>query len=242
MKLNQTIAIEADAKKHAAESVSLAIGAFGRPQLFAGVSRTYQSKDDEGERLPAERSEVQYRLDQVVRKVADDLSRAFDLAATKDVANCEARADVTVGGKVLLENLPATHLLYLEKQLAELESFFKRVPTLDPAQRWSQDSADGLWKTAPVETVRSKKVPQVLVKYEATDRHPAQTEVWYEDAPVGTWMKVEASGAWPLTRVETIIGRIRELQAAVKTAREQANGVAVTEQRVGEAIFAHLLA
>ena len=43
------------------------------------------------------------------------------------------------------------------------------------------------WKTDPVRTIRTKKVPRNHVKAEATENHPAQAEVYYEDLPVAYW-------------------------------------------------------
>lgn len=40
----------------------------------------------------------------------------FDVVATQDFANCQAKADVMVEGRVLIKDAPVTHLLFLEKQ------------------------------------------------------------------------------------------------------------------------------
>jgi hypothetical protein len=171
-----------------------------------------------------------------------ELARLFDLTATKDFANCEAKADVTVDGEKLLEQVPATHLLFLEKQLTELEAFIRRLPTLDQAEHWDRDQAQGLWATRPVETVRTRKVPKNHVLSEATKEHPAQVQVYNEDVPEGRWTLVKFSGALPVPRVQEFLGRVRTLQAAVKTAREEANMHQVTDRKVGEAVFGYLFA
>ena len=61
-----------------------------------------------------------------------------------------------------------------------------------------------------------------------------------EDVPVGTWTLVKFSGALPQPRVRELLNRVRALQAAVKTAREEANMHQVTDQQVGEAVLGYL--
>lgn len=97
------------------------------------------------------------------------------------------------------------------------------------------------WKTEPVRTLRTKKVPRNHVKAEATEKHPAQVEVYYEDVPIGYWTTVKFSGgALPARRVNELLDRVEKLQQAVKFAREEANGAEVTDQRVGDAVFGYL--
>ena len=95
-------------------------------------------------------------------------------------------------------------------------------------------------KTEPVKTIKTRKVPRNHVKAEATEKHPAQVDVYYEDIPVGYWTTVKFSGALPAARVNELLGRVEALQTAVKFAREEANGTAVTDQHVGEAVFGYL--
>jgi hypothetical protein len=46
----------------------------------------------------------------------------------------------------------------------------------------------------------------------------------------------------PATRVAELVERVRTLQEAVKFAREEANGLEVAEQKVGEKLFNYLFA
>jgi hypothetical protein len=103
-----------------------------------------------------------------------------------------------------------------------------------------QDPSTDAWKTEPVRTLRTKKVPRNHVKAEATEKHPAQVEVYYEDIPVGYWTTVKFSGALPARRVNELLDRVEKLQQAVKFAREEANGVDVVDQRVGDSVFGYL--
>ncbi|GHA02395.1 hypothetical protein ACFOOM_09795 [Streptomyces echinoruber] len=240
-KLNQIIAVEKGVKSKALQDITAAHHKVQKPALLAGISRTYRPKDEEGEQLPPESTRVQVQAEDVLREMAASLTRLFDVTATKDWANRTARADVTVDGRTVLADVPVSYLLFLEKQLADLHAFVKKLPTLDAAESWTLDPSTDWWKTDPVRTIRTKKVPRNHVKAEATDKHPAQVEVYYEDVPIGYWTTVKFSGALPARRVNELVERVEKLQQAVKFAREEANGVEVTDQRVGDAVFGYLL-
>jgi len=59
----------------------------------------------------------------------------FDIVATQDWANCQAVADVVVDDQVILAQVPFTHLLFLEKQLLDIQTLVEKLPVLDPAER-----------------------------------------------------------------------------------------------------------
>jgi hypothetical protein len=136
--------------------------------------------------------------------------------------------------------VPVAYLLFLEKQLVDLNTFVRKLPVLDASEAWTQDPSTDDWKTEPVRTLRTKKVPRNHVKAEATEKHPAQVEVYYEDVPVGYWTTVKFSGALPARRVNELLERIERLQQAVKFAREEANAAEVTDQRAGDPVFGYL--
>jgi hypothetical protein len=184
-------------------------------------------------------SEVFVLVD-VLRKTAAVLTRLFDITATKDWANCAARADVVVDGRTLLREVPVAYLLFLEKQLTDLYTFVKKLPLLDAAEDWRFEESADYWRTEPVRTIRTKKVPRNHVKAEVTEKHPAQVEVYYEDIAVGYWTTVKFSGALPARRVNELLDRVEKLQHAVKFAREEANSMEITDQRTGEVVFGYL--
>jgi hypothetical protein len=241
-KLNQIIAVEKGVKGKSFQDLTEAHHAVQKPALLSGISRVYQPKDEEGEQLPPESTRVQVKTEEILRDMAASITRLFDVTATKDWANCDARADVTVDGRALLRDVPVTYLLFLEKQLTDLHTFVKKLPVLDAAESWTFDASADCYRTEAVRTIRTKKVPRNHVKAEATEHHPAQVEVYYEDIPVGYWSTTKFSGSLPARRVHELIARVEKLQAAVKFAREEANGAEVTDQRVGEAVFGYLFA
>ncbi|WP_018656415.1 hypothetical protein [Actinomadura flavalba] len=240
-KLNQIIAVEKGVRGKAQHALAEARRTTGTAALLSGISRSYQPKDEDGDEYPPESTKVQITAEQALRDTAAAVTRLFDVTATKDHANCEARADVVVEGRTLLTGVPVTHLLFLEKQIAELQALVARLPVLDAAESWTFDAATDVWRTDPVRTVKTKKVPFNHVKAEATDKHPAQVEVFYEDVAVGHWTTVKFSGALPARRVNELLERLDALSRAVKFAREEANGFEVTDREIGEVIFGYLL-
>ncbi|WP_328749352.1 MULTISPECIES: hypothetical protein [unclassified Streptomyces] len=241
-RLSQVVAVEKTRKTEAYGALTAAHHQVQKSPLLTGISRTYRPRDEEGEQLPAESTRVQLTVDGAIRDAVNGLVPFFDVTATKDWGNCNARADVKVGERVLVANAPVTYLLFLEKQLTSLHTFVEKLPVLDPAEEWTWDESTGIWRTRAYDTVRSKKVPRNHVKAEATERHPAQVEVYFEDVPVGTWTTVKYSGAAPATRRQAILDRLQALRDAVKFAREEANATEVTNQRPGAAVMNYLFA
>ena len=239
-RLNQIIAVEKGVKGKSFADLTEAHQNLQKTAPLAGISRSYQPKDEDGEQLPSESTRVQIKGDEVLRQVAATLTRLFDVTATKDWTNCVARADVVVDGQTIVADVPVSYLLFLEKQLVDLHTFVKKLPVLDAAESWVRDDSTDSWRTEPVRTFRTKKVPRNHVKAEATEKHPAQVEVYYEDVAVGYWTTVKFSGALAAKQVNEILERLLRLQTAVKFAREEANNVEAIDQKVGAAFFGYL--
>jgi hypothetical protein len=238
MRLSQNLAIEADVRKQVDERRRVVDDLLASPQMFEGFTKTYTPKEDEGETQPPQGKRVQARVSDVLASLSLELGRLFDVTATKDWANTQARADVKVGETVILTQAPATFLLWLSKRLEELDKL--RLPTLDAEFGWEFDKGVGLHKTNEVKTLSSKKLSVPLTLYDATDKHPAQTQLVTEDKVVGTWTAVNVSGALSEEQVRAIKMRLRNLLAAVRSALEEANTITVTEHKVGEDILKYV--
>jgi len=239
-KLNQIIAIQAGKKTHAKEALTEAYHLLQKPDLLSGIARSYKPRDEGGELLPPENKFVQTKVKDLVGKISADLIEMFDVVATQDWANCQAKADVNVDGGTILKGVPVTHLLFLEKQLTDLHTFIEKLPVLDPAERWQYNAGQDCYASEPFQTTRSKKVPKTHVKYEATKEHPAQVEMYMEDVTAGTWTIIKYSGAIPAQEKNAMLERVRKLQDAVKAAREEANGLEVTRQKLGQRLLGYV--
>ena len=242
-KLHQIIAVEKGVKSRVMKNVTAAYHALQKAHtLFSGMAKTYQKKEDEGVDLPSKTQLVQANAEELLASVAEQMTELIDTVATKDAANCLAKADVVVDGRALLAGVPATHLLFLEKLLVDLQTTVNEMPVLDPAHNWKKDEGSGLFKSDPIKTTQMQKVQKPIVLYDATPEHPAQTQLITKDEIVGTWTQVLQSGAVTADRKKALQKRVQKLIKAVKFAREEANSVEATPKQHGEAIFNFLLA
>jgi hypothetical protein len=242
-KLNQILAIEKGAKAQVKSVTDRLYVQIQKTGLWNGFSKTYHPFDDEDtQQRPQEGVIVQVSGEDVLQQLSQAMGRLMDLTATKAIANTLAKADVVVDGEVVLEAVPVSQLLDLEKMLVDLATILGKLPTLDPTEDWHFDQNRGLQVTDPVFTVASKKVPKNHVKAPATDKHPAQVEVYPEDVPVGRWYTTKFSGAFPASRVKQLKERVEKLKVAVKFAREEANSVTITDAQYGAKVFGYLLA
>ncbi len=238
-KLNQVNAIVSGRKGEAEKAVTELYKLIQKDQLFSGRERTYRPMDDvNGQKLPPESQRVQQRADDLIRQAVAKWTDLWNLIYTQDSGNQQAKADLVVDGQTLLSGVPVTFLLFLDKQVNDLETFVSKLPTPDPAEEWSHDPNSGLLRSKANESLRTSKEPTVIVKYEATKEHPAQTELFTKDVPVGTWTQILYSGCLPTDRKNTLLERIKKLQDAVKQAKEQANLHEVQKQKAAEAVFA----
>jgi hypothetical protein len=204
------------------------------------MTKTYKPLDEDGEHFPPESQIVQQSVPDTFKDVEKTLSSLFDITATKDGANQTAKANLSVDGNVILKDVPATTLLFLEKQLTDLHTFVQKVPVLDPAHKWDFDAQASLYKTAEQLTSKSKKVHKPIVLAQATEHHPAQTQLVLEDQLVGHWTRTGLSGAIPGVDKTQLLERIQKLQKAVKFARESANQVEAPQRNISNKVFGYL--
>lgn len=244
--LNQVIAVRAGVKGDSEGRLTKNYHLLQRAELLRGLSRTYKPKDDDGFQYPGETTGVVVKVEKVLGDIAEDLVKLFDITAAVDWTNQHASADIVLlSGEqpwVLAADVPVSYLMFLEKALVNLETVVRKLPTLDPAEEWKYDPASDVYKSAAVQTVKTKKVRRNNVLAAATDRHPAQVESYTEDVPEGTWSTIKFSGALPAARVNKMLARITALAEAVKFAREQANLAAVVDPKPGRRIFEYLFA
>lgn len=222
MKLNQLIAIITGEKTQTQKKITELYKKIQHSDLFSGISRTYRPKDDEGDQLPPESKQVQLKNEQVLDEAEKIYSELWDLILAQDDANRYANANLVVDDQTILENLPVTYLMFLEKQLIDLRTLVDKIPELDPAEEWKKSDAQGVY-AGPIETLKTKKIPKNHVKAEATKEHPAQVEVYHEDVVIGTWSTLKFSGAMVPSVKNNMLKRIENLIKATKVAREEAN-------------------
>jgi len=236
-KLNQIIAVANGKKSRASSEVTRVHHLMQKPDLYSGINRTYTPKDDDGERRPPESKNVQYTVRAGITEVRAVLGELFDAVAAQDNTNCHAAADLTVGDRVLIAKCPVTTLLFLEKQLVDIHTFVDKLPTLDPSDTWTFDSVTDSYRSESHDTLATRKVPKAFVAYEATKEHPAQVQVYNEDVVVGSWRTTKFSGAIPAKDKNAMLARVRQLQEAVKLAREKANMEEVVDLKIADPVL-----
>ena len=239
--LHQILALEKDKKARSYREVTDAHHQLNPTNVkLSGITRTYQPKNEDGDKLPSESTLLQLQASTVLAQIKASLIDLFNITLTKDEANQKAKADLYVDEQLIARDVPVTYLLFMEKQLTDVITIVSKLPVLDPAEHWEWSPAADAY-AASSQTARTKKVPRNHVRAEATDKHPAQVEMYFEDEMVGTWTTTKYSGALSQVRVTKMQRRAVKLLQAVKTAREQANSLVVGDQpEIGEAVFGYL--
>jgi hypothetical protein len=238
MKLHQVIALVAG-KKARAQKLLTEVHHGWNEKAISGMTRTYIPKAEDGDQFPPESKQVHVQVASKIAAVVTKLAEYYDIVATQEGANTTAGAYMAVEG-LTLGVLPVTVILFLERQLVDLHAFVKTLPTLPADREWSWDENRNCYSTRAIETVKTTKIPAVLVKYEATKEHPAQTETYGKDLAVGIWTTTHLSSAIPEAEKAAMLARVEVLQDAAKAAREEANDIAATETHIGHELLAYV--
>jgi len=239
-KMHQVVAIESGTKTRVNRDLTDIYHNLQHKPGFDGLTKSYEPADEDGVQFPDEGLRVQHQGETLLQQMAEISTELFDVVVTKDRGNCEARADVVVDGQSLLQDIPATHLLFLEKQLVNVQTVVDKIPTLDPAHKWQRDEAGG-YRADPIKTTKTQKVPEVIRLAKATEHHAEQAQLVQVDRIAGNWTTVKLSGAISADRKKQLRDRIKTLLNAVKFARAEANSTEVDRREVGAKIFDYLL-
>lgn len=243
-KIHELIPAESDKVAAANALQAEAINTFAKKQdHFMGQIRDVQMYDERrAAENTREQKEVVETVDSKLAHVWESLAPAIDVTVTKENSNTapDARANVTIGGKIILGDVPATALLAMEKQLAKLRDLYTAIPTLDPSLTWEPDSnaaLPGVMRSKyAMEQHKTEKVPEVITLAPPTDKHPAQTQLVTMDKNVGKISTFKFSGNVSPARKAEWLRRITTLHTAVKEARQRANMAEVLPLTVAESI------
>jgi len=241
VRLSQVIAVEKQTKQKFNREGGDLHKLNQKAELFNGLQKVYEKKDEDGEDLPGEQKLVQQNAADNLAAYADLWRELLDTVATKDWGNADAYADLIVGDEVIVERAPVTYLLWLEKQLDDIKTVIAALPTLDPSEKWTYDPNIRQHATAPVKTARQKVVKRPLVKAAATEKHAAQVDLVDEQVITGYWSLTKFSGAMTAEEKRRYLDRAEQLRKAVKFAREEANSGRVERRQVADKIVGWLL-
>jgi hypothetical protein len=239
MKLNQLIAL-VGGRKAAVQKLLTKVHHGWKEDRFLGINRTYQPKNEDGDKFNPETRLIQLRAVDELKKVMEELSDFWNLVASQEKTNTQASSDVVVDGQVLLKAAPVTVLLFLEKQLTDLLTLVNNVPILSNDRVWKEDADNRCYVSQPEQTVKTRKEQTPLVKYHATKEFPAQTELVTSDVTIGWWTTVHMSGAIPESTRHDMAKRIEKVREAVKVAREEANCVNIVDMKIGQKLLSYI--
>lgn len=236
-KLNQIIAV-VQGKKSTGEKLLTEIYQHGlKNTSLVGFNRVYSPLMEDGEKFPNESQRLQSSVAESLRVLLPELTDYYDVVATQEQGNTRAAANIEVDNNVVLQNVPIGTLLFLEKRLEDLHTFVSNLPVLPSDKDWVFDKNRNAYVSYGHQTVKTQKVQEVIVRYEATKEHPAQTELVSVDRRIGNWNTTHISGAIPAQEREQYISKVRSLQVAVKKAREEANSIEVEQVSIGKNIL-----
>lgn len=244
-KLNQIIAIEKGTKTKVNKLISVVHHKLTKKDLFSGHARTFKPVDDDptkptGEKIPQDIMKVKYRVSDLINEAKNSWTELFNVTAMRDYGNTIAKADVIIDDKTILSQVPVSVLLFLEKQLDDLNAFMSKLPSLDPGEEWEYDPNQDMFSTKPSESIKYKRVTRPLVLYDATERHPAQVKEITEDILHGMWNTIKYSTALKTQDINKYVERVEKLRKAVKFAREDANSQELSKKDIGGPIFNYI--
>lgn len=228
-KLHELLAVEGDLKGAAEKILAETVNTFTKKEHhFTKRHKSYQPLEEGGEPFPPENQEMVTTVEAKLDHTAGIVGKYLNAMAEKELTNTEAKAQIIVDGVPLLqEELPATLLLALEGKLKQIREIYNSIPTLDPAETWKWDNQTRTFEADAKESFKLKKVMKNHVKAPATDKHPAQVEVYSEDVRVGKWTEKKWSGMLTPAQKSDLIAQIDKLTQAVKQARQRANDAQV---------------
>jgi len=254
--LHEVLAVERQKETHANKILDEAKKTFkDKGHLFEGHYRKLDMYTEEEitdksilQRQPAEDEERQ-ELGTTVSEKLDYIEKAlegfFDVEFQKEKTNQLAKADIIVSGKILARDIPATYLLFLERELARIRGVYDAIPTLDITVAWEPDTSLGrkgaMRAKFPIITGKTTKIIRPIILAEATDKHPAQVKAIDESVEVGKYTKTVWSGRVTPAIKSEILARIDLLLECVKKARTRANHQEVIgKDGIGKTIFNYL--
>lgn len=240
MKMNQVIAIANGEKSKAQKTITKIYQNLKKESLFDGISRRYTPKFEDGDVYPNEDKRVQLTVSSILLDVKDAMSDMLNIISTQDIGNCDAKANIVIDNNIIAEDVPVTHLLFLEKQMIDLKTLVSALPVLDPAEKWGNSQEMNVYKTETKENFKTKKVPKNHVLAEATDTHPAQVQVFTEDIVEGTWETIKFSGNIIQSDKDILLDKIEKMIKAIIFAREEANGMEVEKSNIGSTILEYI--
>lgn len=244
-KLHELLAVESDLEKVYGQILEETRTNFTKhTERYFGFQQRVELFDEEAPDEPDQNKEMDDTVPRKLEYTAEHVVRYLDAVLQKEKTNQTAVGDIVVDGTVIAKDVPATFLLGLENKLKNIrDKVYKAIPTLQPGVKWERDEslgADVYKKAYPDEKFRTKKVRKNHVLAEATEKHPAQVEVYTEDEKVARLVTNTWCGMISSAEKSALLGRIDKLLYAVKKARQRANMTKVVDTTIGKELFEYI--
>lgn len=240
-KLHQVLAVEADLEKKYKAILEETKKVFGKAGMFVGFNRRLEMFNEaDAHKTPEENQEVTTTVRKRLLYTTKPIVAYLDALFQKEKTNQTAVASVIVDDVVLMENVPATFLLGLEKRLKYIRQVYEEMPTLQAGIKWEKapDKGENIWEMVfPEEKLKTEMTYKSQVIVQPTEHHPAQVEKWQEQVPVGKYVKNIWSGMVTSSEKAEILDRIDKVIVAVKSARQQANSATASNEKVASKLM-----
>lgn len=245
--LYELIPALAERGKSAAANITETLGFFKNraSEFFFGTTKTTEALDEaratelNGTEEKKIITNVYARLDYTFGLIG----KQIDVQHGIDLGNTIAKADIVVGDKTILSNVPATTLLFLEKQVSIWKDLIENAPTLSNTVDWVPDTQNGkhFWRSrTPKKTTKSEKKPEVLVHFQPTQHQPGKSDLVHRDVVIATVSEVQFSGMMPSAERAALLTRLTELEIAIVAARQRANASTVPEFGISKPLFDYI--
>lgn len=243
-KQHELLAVQSNINGQATKLRTELIATFEKKRhLFEETLKTFTSSDEGSTAQVEEAKSIQTGVEKELRWISGKLVQQVDIGFQVDLANTQAKANVEVDDVIIVKDVPATTLLWLEKRIMEWKEMITAIPTLDPAKGFVLDDSKGkgIFKAREVRKVRTRKAKKVITLAPPTDKHPAQVQLIDVDEPIGTIQEQEwSSMLTPATKAD-LLDRCEVLYRAVVKARSKANEQEVTKTKIGSDLLDFIL-
>ena len=204
---------------------------------FDGLTKSYQKIKEDSTSIPNEVKELVTTVKDKLEFSLASVVASIDAETTVSETNSSgvAVAELKVG-EVSFGKFSAITLLDLEKAFTNLRAVYGEIPTLDPTKSWKNNSTSipNTYASDKQVTYRSEKSKKVVTLAPASDKFPAQAQVFDSEDQVGFYETTWISGKITPTQKSDLLQKIDNMILAVKDAKSQANNVDAKDIKVGQ--------
>jgi|GEM_PF-2282148 len=237
-KLHEGLSIHKDRSGVAKKILDEARATFKGASHFAGFVKITEFYDEEQQKFNGiEEKKVDETVPGKLDYVNGHIRALLDLDYQIECANQTAKADLEIDGVVVAEAVPVGFLLTLENKFKEYRAMVEMVPTQAPGIVWERDSAqssEGYIHKSSRDQISyiTRKLPVYTVVVQPTPQHPAQVKESHDDVRVAKVTTTHYTAAISPAQKSDMLGRIDTVIQAAKRARQRANDVEISEERI----------